>query len=595
MSCSKEKLEQKAEKREELLRRNARSARENFVVCSFLSFFSLSLPRILFSLQINRYTYIQMMMKTTTTISPSILSPSRRSRSSFKGRRSAFGAQRRGRIFCSRQDDDDFGHHQRMTTTKRKREKKKKGGVVCFSCADEEEEALLTTAGAEASTLTSSLSSSFEDEELETRRASSSSKVCSSSSSFRLPKTKATTTTTSSFMDRVEMNAPLALSSFMLIPMGVMVAPNFDLEGPGSVIQALSVLATIIFVHESGHFLAARTQGIHVNKFAVGFGPNVLSYQGEEVEYSLKAIPLGGFVAFPDDDVDCPYPPDDPDLLRNRPVKDRAIVVSAGIVANCVFAFAILLAQVNTIGLTYAKYAPGVIVKGFVSPSAAESAGFKRGDIILRIDGEDLEADAKTVNQVVNKIKASANKKLDVVVSRKGEMVKLNLIPDETPKTLEGRVGTRLEANSVLYKKMAKGPVDSIKLASKEFGRLFTLVGKSLTGLVTNFSQSKDQVSGPLAIVAVGAEVVRKDISGLFQFGAVININLAIVNLLPLPALDGGFLLLLIIEAIRGKKMQKETEQSITGAGVLFLLISGGVLITRDLTDFAVKAFGLDL
>ena len=539
-----------------------------------------------------------MMMKTTTTTisQKSILSPSRPSRSSFKGRRSAFGEQSRGRIFCSRQDDDDFGHHHhRMTTTKRKREKKKKGGVVCFSCADEEEEALLTTAGAEASTLTSSLSSSFEDEELETRRASSSSKVCSSSSSFRLPKTKATTTTTSSFMDRVEMNAPLALSSFMLIPMGVMVAPNFDLEGPGSVIQALSVLATIIFVHESGHFLAARTQGIHVNKFAVGFGPNVLSYQGEEVEYSLKAIPLGGFVAFPDDDVDCPYPPDDPDLLRNRPVKDRAIVVSAGIVANCVFAFAILLAQVNTIGLTYAKYAPGVIVKGFVSPSAAESAGFKRGDIILRIDGEDLEADAKTVNQVVNKIKASANKKLDVVVSRKGEMVKLNLIPDETPKTLEGRVGTRLEANSVLYKKMAKGPVDSIKLASKEFGRLFTLVGKSLTGLVTNFSQSKDQVSGPLAIVAVGAEVVRKDISGLFQFGAVININLAIVNLLPLPALDGGFLLLLIIEAIRGKKMQKETEQSITGAGVLFLLISGGVLITRDLTDFAVKAFGLDL
>ena len=566
-----------------------------FSLFRFLIFF--------FPFQINRYIYIEMMMKTTTTttttttISPSMKSSSRsRSRSSLiKGRRSAFGEQREGRIFCSRQDDDSGGHHHRMTTTKRKREKKKKGGVVCFSCADEEEEALRTrTVVAETST-TSLSSSSSEDEELETRRASSSSKVCSSSSSFRLPKTKAKTTTTSSFMDRVEMNAPLALSSFMLIPMGVMVAPNFDLEGPGSVIQALSVLATIIFVHESGHFLAARTQGIHVNKFAVGFGPNVLSYQGEEVEYSLKAIPLGGFVAFPDDDVDCPYPPDDPDLLRNRPVKDRAIVVSAGIVANCVFAFAILLAQANTIGLTYAKYAPGVIVKGFVSPSAAESAGFKRGDIILRIDGEDLEADAKTVNQVVNKIKASANKKLDVVVSRKGEMVKLNLIPDETPKTLEGRVGTRLEANSVLYKKMAKGPVDSIKLASKEFGRLFTLVGKSLTGLVTNFSQSKDQVSGPLAIVAVGAEVVRKDISGLFQFGAVININLAIVNLLPLPALDGGFLLLLIIEAIRGKKMQKETEQSITGAGVLFLLISGGVLITRDLTDFAVKAFGLDL
>ena len=325
-----------------------------------------------------------------------------------------------------------------------------------------------------------------------------------------------------------------------------------------------------------------------MNKFAVGFGPNVLSYQGEEVEYSLKAIPLGGFVAFPDDDVDCPYPPDDPDLLLKQ-TGERP--------SDCRFGWDCRQLRVCVCYFTRAGEHYWFNVREIRARSDCQrirlALGGRVGWIQKRrhhfaIDGEDLEADAKTVNQVVNKIKASANKKLDVVVSRKGEMVKLNLIPDETPKTLEGRVGTRLEANSVLYKKMAKGPVDSIKLASKEFGRLFTLVGKSLTGLVTNFSQSKDQVSGPLAIVAVGAEVVRKDISGLFQFGAVININLAIVNLLPLPALDGGFLLLLIIEAIRGKKMQKETEQSITGAGVLFLLISGGVLITRDLTDFAV-------
>ena len=115
-----------------------------------------------------------MMMKTTTTTisQKSILSPSRRSRSSFKGKRSAFGEQSRGRIFCSRQDDDDFGHHHhRMTTTKRKREKKKKGGMVCFSCADEEEEALLTTAGGEASTLTSSLLSSFHLRDTDETRA----------------------------------------------------------------------------------------------------------------------------------------------------------------------------------------------------------------------------------------------------------------------------------------------------------------------------------------------------------------------------------------------------------------------------------------
>lgn len=458
--------------------------------------------------------------------------------------------------------------------------------VFCFSCenerdCDHEYEERLNSSLLSSSTTSSTTSSS-----------SSSTEKSKSKSDFNAGDVEITVAE-----GKNNNNNSLRMMStvFFTGAMTTAATSGFDLEGPESVIQAISVLATIIFVHESGHFLAARTQGIHVNKFAVGFGPNIWSYQGKEVLYALKAIPLGGFVAFPDDDEDCPYPPDDPDLLRNRPVRDRAIVVSAGIIANCLFGFAILLAQANTIGLTYAKYAPGVIVKGFVSPSAAEKAGFKRGDIILRIDGEELEADAKTVSQVVNKIKASPNKKLDVVVDRNGEILKLNLIPDETPKTLEGRVGTRLEANSMLYKKLAKNPSDSIALASREFGRLFSLVGKSLTGLVTNFSQSKDQVSGPLAIIAVGSEVVRKDISGLYQFGAVININLAIVNLLPLPALDGGFLLLLVIEAIRGKKMQKETEQSITGAGVLFLLISGGVLVTRDIADFAVKAFGLDL
>jgi hypothetical protein len=125
---------------------------------------------------------------------------------------------------------------------------------------------------------------------------------------------------------------------------------NFQLDGPASTLEAVAVLASIIFVHECGHFFAARLQDIHVSKFSIGFGPNLLSYQGPEVEYSLRAIPLGGFVAFPDDDPDCPFPEDDPDLLRNRPMKDRAIVVSAGVLANVAFALAILTTQVNTVG-----------------------------------------------------------------------------------------------------------------------------------------------------------------------------------------------------------------------------------------------------
>lgn len=112
-------------------------------------------------------------------------------------------------------------------------------------------------------------------------------------------------------------------------------------------LTALGVLAAIVAVHEAGHFFAARSQGIHVSKFAIGFGPPLIKYQGPEVEYSLRAIPLGGFVAFPDEDPDCPYPPDDPDLLKNRPILDRAIVITAGVIANAIFAFSLLFTQVS--------------------------------------------------------------------------------------------------------------------------------------------------------------------------------------------------------------------------------------------------------
>ena len=167
---------------------------------------------------------------------------------------------------------------------------------------------------------------------------------------------------------------------------------GFELDGPASTIEAIAVLASIITVHECGHFFAARLQNIHVSKFSVGFGPNLLSYKGPEVEYSLRWVPLGGFVAFPDDDPDCPYPEDDPDLLRNRPIKDRAIVITAGVLANVAFALAILNYQVNTVGLVEQAYRPGVKVAQLLSTSAAREYGVKVGDVITAIDGESLPA-----------------------------------------------------------------------------------------------------------------------------------------------------------------------------------------------------------
>jgi Peptidase family M50 len=124
--------------------------------------------------------------------------------------------------------------------------------------------------------------------------------------------------------------SPILLSTFFAAGFGGLLGLFPDTSGATGALTAIGILCAIVTFHELGHFSAARLQGIHVSKFSVGFGPTLLSFQPGEVEYALRALPLGGFVAFPDNDEDCPYPKDDPNLLKNRPVLDRMIVTAAG-------------------------------------------------------------------------------------------------------------------------------------------------------------------------------------------------------------------------------------------------------------------------
>jgi membrane-associated protease RseP (regulator of RpoE activity) len=308
-------------------------------------------------------------------------------------------------------------------------------------------------------------------------------------------------------------------------------------------------------------------------------------------------------VAFPDDDPDCPYPEDDPDLLRNRPTADRALVVSAGVAANVAFALAILFAQVTTVGLVEQSYAPGVKVTSLLGTSAAREYGVRQGDVIVAVNGEALLPDKSAVARVVDAVRKSGSDPVRFEVNRrenvattaapgvkvdssqvvKVESLSIVVTPNVSPSG-EGRIGAQLEANAEVSKRVARDPFEAAGLALGEFYRLTALVSKSLFSLVSDFDKAKENVSGPIAIVGVGAEVMRtSDLTGLCQFASVININLAVVNILPLPALDGGFLLLIAIEALRGgKKLPTEVEQSITASGVLLLLGSGMFLILRD-------------
>jgi membrane-associated protease RseP (regulator of RpoE activity) len=355
-----------------------------------------------------------------------------------------------------------------------------------------------------------------------------------------------------------------------------------------SILAAIAVLALLIVVHELGHFAAARLQGIHVNRFSIGFGPSLLKYQGSETEYAIRAFPLGGYVGFPDDDPDSPIPPDDPNLLRNRPVLDRAIVISAGVIANLVFAYFLLVGQSATIGFQDIQYQSGVLVPQVMAEenSAAARAGIQAGDIILSVNDQELGASPEALNFLRKTIKNSPNQTLQMTVEREGATIPIIITP-QLDKEGKGKIGVMLAPNGEIIRKRANNIIEAFSTGAAEYQKIAQLTARGFWQLISNFGENAEQVAGPVAIVAVGAELARSDLGNLFQFGALISINLAIINILPLPALDGGQLTFLLIEGVRGKPLPSRVQESIMQTGLVLLLGLGVFLIVRDTVNLA--------
>lgn len=349
-----------------------------------------------------------------------------------------------------------------------------------------------------------------------------------------------------------------------------------------SVLAAIAVLGVLIFVHELGHFMAARLQGIHVNRFSIGFGPILWKYQGPSTEYALRGFPLGGFVGFPDDDPDSDIPPEDPNLLRNRPILDRAIVISAGVIANLIFAYVLLVGQVATVGVQEFNYEPGVLVAQVMSEdTAAYRAGMKSEDVILAASGEALGDSRQAVKRLMKVIQSHPNKQIELLVERDGEEISLDITPQRAQDG-KGIIGVQLAPNGNVIRDRADSIPDAFTSAGSEFQRIALLTAQGFGQLIRNFSETADKVSGPVAIVAIGADIAKSDAANLFQFAALISINLAIINILPLPALDGGQLAFLLIEGVRGKPLPTHIQDGVMQTGLMLLLGLGIFLIIRD-------------
>ncbi len=339
------------------------------------------------------------------------------------------------------------------------------------------------------------------------------------------------------------------------------------------VVPFVIVLSFVVFFHEFGHFIVGRWCGVKVDAFSMGFGPELFALVDRYgTRWRIAAIPLGGYVKFhgdanaasvPDQSGLQSMPEEDRRLtFLAQPVWKRAAIVFAGPFANFVLAIVIYTALFATYGRTV--LAPRV---GGVAPGAvAEAAGFRPGDLVLTIDGEPIDSFTK-IQEIVS---GSADKPLTIVVRRNKDDVTLNVTPAwreiEGPlgKTRVGMIGLHASTDRADIREEHYGLADSAGLALNETwtlsARTFSYMGRLLTG-----RESADQLSGPIGIAQVSGKMAQAiTTAGLWPFGnliALLSISIGLLNLMPVPLLDGGHLLFLGIEGLRGRALNERMQE----------------------------------
>ena len=351
-----------------------------------------------------------------------------------------------------------------------------------------------------------------------------------------------------------------------------------------NVLTSITVLGFLIFFHEMGHFLAAILQGIYVDGFSIGFGPSIIQKRYKDITYSLRAFPLGGFVSFPDEEINN-IDPKDPNLLKNRPIIQRVIVISAGVFANLVLAYSILIINVTTIGIPFDPE-PGILVLATQPEKAASTAGLESGDKIIKIETETLGIGDQAVTTLVKEIQNSSGKALSLTIERNGVSKDITLIPKNVDG--KGTIGAQLQPNIRKETKKTKNLYELFKYTNNEFSSLLIKTIQGYKGLITNFSSTAQQLSGPVKIVEIGAQLSQQGGTGILLFAALISINLAVLNSLPLPLLDGGQLVFTLIEGIRGKPVPVKVQMAVTQSSFFLLVGLSVLLIIRDTSQLLV-------
>jgi regulator of sigma E protease len=338
----------------------------------------------------------------------------------------------------------------------------------------------------------------------------------------------------------------------------------------GYIIPFLFVLTMVVFFHELGHFLIARLCGVKVLTFSIGFGPELFGFNDRHgTRWKVSAVPLGGYVKFFGDENSASVPDraaaanmtgaERAQSFVHQKVAPRAAIVVAGPVANFILAIAIFAG----LAMIYGKQTVIPRVDSVQAGSAAEAAGFQPGDVVLSINGKPIESFAE-MQRVVS---GSTGEKLTIVVDRNGRDVTLEAVPTlrEVKDNFGNvhKIGVLGISRTQTPDDVRREPVPPLKAIAYGVEETWFVIDRTLSYIAGVFAgrEAADQFGGPIRIAEVSGEVASLGFSALMHLGAVLSVSIGLLNLFPVPLLDGGHLLFYAIEAVRGKPLSERAQE----------------------------------
>ncbi|MEM7693526.1 MAG: RIP metalloprotease RseP [Pseudomonadota bacterium] len=360
----------------------------------------------------------------------------------------------------------------------------------------------------------------------------------------------------------------------------------------GYALPFLFVLGIIIFVHEMGHFLVARWCGVAVDAFSIGFGPELLGRTDRVgTRWKLCAIPLGGYVKFAGDEnvasvpdkaaVDRMSEAERRTSFQLKPLWQRAAIVAAGPIANFILAIAIFAIYFAVAGRPMAD----AVISSVEPESPAAIAGFEAGDAILAIDGRNM----RSFSDVQRVVASAAGEDLTFTIDRGGSTLDLVATPERRELTdplgnpfTQGVLGVRRDVGAEGIPRQRLGPVGALSAGVEETIYITRRTVEVVGGIIVG-TQSASQLGGPIRVAQVSGEVASISIAALFTLAAMLSISIGLINLMPIPMLDGGHLLFYAVEGLRGRPLSERAQDVGFRIGLGLVLLLMGFATFNDI------------